>query len=144
MDAQLDYKSLGEILKKARIDADYTQAQVAALLHVTPQNISSWERGKSKMDIENYIRLCHFYNIDLLSPIIDSSDSDRLLRFPILAEECEINSRTITVNQQEQDLVSDYRKLDEQGKEYIRHTMAITLRAHSEKNNAASYLETAN
>ena len=143
MEMQLDYKALGAILRQARIDADYTQASVASFLGVTPQNISSWERGKSKMNIEHYICLCHFYGIDILDPILSSSAHDHLLHFPIYGEEIEMNSRTITVNEQEQDLIADYRRLNSEGKEYIRHTMRITLNSYSENNNATSDAEVA-
>ena len=38
-------------------------------------------------------------------------------------------------------LVSDYRELNSEGKEYIRHTMALTLNAHSGKDGVVSDLE---
>lgn len=71
-----DYVKLGAILKEAREAASpkITQKSVADMLHVTAANVSSWEHGKSRIDIESYIRLCHLYGIDAVSPLAESSD----------------------------------------------------------------------
>ncbi|MCD8087566.1 MAG: hypothetical protein LUE22_03120 [Oscillospiraceae bacterium] len=43
----------------------------------------------------------------------------------------------------EQTLITDYRRLTPPGKEYVQQSLALALRSYSEKNNAVSDLETA-
>lgn len=69
----MDYKTLGSILKEARINSKLKQSEVAEILNVTFQNISSWELGKSKIDIETLIKLCNMYKIDFSSVIKQSN-----------------------------------------------------------------------
>lgn len=52
-------------------------------------------------------------------------------------------SDSIILTQEEQKLVMDFRSLDVDGKEFILHAMAMTLSAHSGKNNAAPDVEAA-
>ncbi len=70
----MNYSVLGEILKNARVKAKYTQPEIAAKFGVTFQNVSSWERGRSKIDIDTYIKLCQLYSIDLVYPLSVASD----------------------------------------------------------------------
>lgn len=65
----MNYEILGNILKEARSNAKYTQPDIASKLGVTFQNVSSWERGKSKIDIDTLIRLCNLYNIDFVEAL---------------------------------------------------------------------------
>lgn len=65
----MDYIKLGQILRSARESAGYTQADIAVSLGVTPQNISSWERGKSKIDIDTFEYLCQKYNVSFVDTL---------------------------------------------------------------------------
>jgi transcriptional regulator with XRE-family HTH domain len=38
---------VGELLKKARVDASYEQAEIAALLGIARNTVSNYERGRS-------------------------------------------------------------------------------------------------
>lgn len=62
----MDYILLGTMIKEARCNAGFTQNDIATLLMVTFQNVSSWERGKSKIDIDTLIKICQLYKIDVL------------------------------------------------------------------------------
>ncbi len=126
----MDFTKLGGILQDARKNAHYTQADVASLLGLTPQNVSSWERGKSKIDIEDFIKLCHLYGISYVELIVQCSAPQYDAEIPGLAED-------------EQTLITDYRRLTPPGKEYVQQSLALALRSYSEKNNAVSDLETA-
>lgn len=82
----MNFELLGILIKEARILAGFTQADIAKKLGITSQNVSSWERGKSKIDIDSLISLCDIYNIDFIhlinqvqnkkasEPIADSED----------------------------------------------------------------------
>lgn len=60
----MNYKLLGQILQDARCKIGLKQSDVASKLNCTAANISSWERGKSKVDIDSFFSLCQLYNID--------------------------------------------------------------------------------
>lgn len=70
----MDYITLGKILRDARVTIGLTQSDVAKRVGVTFQNISSWERGKSKIDIESLSTLCNLYDISLTG-ILTISDN---------------------------------------------------------------------
>ncbi len=44
-------KNIGEIIKEKRLRRNLTQAELATLLHITPQAVSRWEMGVSFPDI---------------------------------------------------------------------------------------------
>lgn len=68
----LDYKVLGAKLKQARADAGYSQNDVAQWFGITYQNVSSWERGASKVDIDSLLFMCEKYDIDFSSLLQES------------------------------------------------------------------------
>lgn len=69
----MNFIVLGNILRESRKKAGYTQQEVADLFNMTFSNVSSWERGKSKIDIESYLRLCNFYGIEAIEPLIEAT-----------------------------------------------------------------------
>ncbi len=71
----MDYKKLGSILREARISTDIGQQQAAEKVNKTRQNISSWELGKSKIDIESLNILCKFYNISFIDTLKQVDDN---------------------------------------------------------------------
>lgn len=83
----MDYTKLGKIMQTARKQKGYTQLVVSSLLGVTPQNISSWELGKSKMDIDAYIKLCNLYDLDFVDSIMQCSDDPCMPHFPVTFDE---------------------------------------------------------
>lgn len=56
----MDYR---ERLKSIREDRDYTQAQIAKLLHKSQQGYSHIETGRAELKIEDLIVLCEFYQL---------------------------------------------------------------------------------
>ena len=50
-------------LAAARVNAGDTQAEVAKILHKTPQTIVNWENGKSPIDTANFVFLCELYKV---------------------------------------------------------------------------------
>ena len=50
-------------LAAARVNAGMTQAEVAKILHKTPQTIVNWENGRSLIDMAKFTVLCELYKI---------------------------------------------------------------------------------
>jgi len=65
----MDYIYLGKILQEARNALGLKQSEIADKLGCTSANISSWERGKSKIDIDSFASLCKIYNIDFANTL---------------------------------------------------------------------------
>ena len=61
----LDITQLGERIRLYRKQKNLTQAELADLLHVTFQAISSWECGNTLPDIENLCRLSGFFCVSI-------------------------------------------------------------------------------
>lgn len=50
-------------MKQARINAGYTQQQIAEITGITQSNIAKYETGKLEPDIEKLATLLQFYNV---------------------------------------------------------------------------------
>lgn len=61
----MSYENLGKIIGEARKSKGFTQSGIAEMLKVTAQNVSSWERGKSKIDVDNLVFLCELYGLNV-------------------------------------------------------------------------------
>ncbi len=51
-------------LKAARVNAGFTQSEVAKKLKKNKQTIVNWENGKTEIDIGNFLTLCQLYKVD--------------------------------------------------------------------------------
>lgn len=105
----MNYKKLGFTLKNARIAANLSQAQVSEYINKTSQNISSWERGKSKIDIDSFERLCHLYHISFSNTLKEISE-DESGQYSRMSDE---------------DAIHLYQGLDLPSKEFIKHALYI-------------------
>ncbi|MCC5889858.1 MAG: helix-turn-helix transcriptional regulator [Alkalibacterium sp.] len=56
---------LGKKLKEKRLEADYTQKELADILHVSRQTISSWEVGRTFPDLMTLVTLSELYDVPL-------------------------------------------------------------------------------
>lgn len=52
-------------LKKARLEAGYTQQQIADFLNLNRENLSRYETGKLEPNIEILGSLCDFYEVSM-------------------------------------------------------------------------------
>lgn len=52
-------------LKAAREKKNLKQEDVAAYLGVTPQKVSSFETGRTRVDIDTLAKLCELYDVDM-------------------------------------------------------------------------------
>ena len=50
-------------LKNLRIDHDKSQAQIAALLGTSKNQVGKYERGEQEMPIKHLIALCNYYKV---------------------------------------------------------------------------------
>ena len=65
---------IGDQLKKARLDKNMTQEEVAGKIFVSRQSISNWENNKTYPDIGNVIALSDLYGISL-DELLKGSDN---------------------------------------------------------------------
>lgn len=56
----------GKRLKKARIDARYSQQQVADLLEVDRSTIGKWERGTPTPSVDDYLKMAELYSVNAI------------------------------------------------------------------------------
>ncbi|MBQ8401926.1 MAG: helix-turn-helix transcriptional regulator [Clostridia bacterium] len=66
--------TLHQRMRDLRIDNNLSQADIAAFLNTTPQQISKWENGKQMMGVDKYVKLAVYYNVsvDYLLGLIDT------------------------------------------------------------------------
>ena len=82
-------KEIGKRMKTARENAGLTQDDAAKVINSTFQKISSFETGRTRVDIETLIKLCNLYktNADYIlnpelnktSPLLELSVSEQHL-----------------------------------------------------------------
>lgn len=70
-----DYDNLGPKIKKLRVEMDFTQAQVAEALDVTPGYISNVENNRTAMSLRILIYYAQLMGISLDS-LVGHIDSD--------------------------------------------------------------------
>ena len=111
----MNYKKLGMTLRNARIAARLSQVQVSEYINKTSQNISSWELGKSKIDIDSFEKLCRLYKIpfaETLKDVADGSDAE----YGLLSDN---------------DVIRIYKQLDVSSKFLVKHTIhALYRKSH--------------
>ncbi|AAK79526.1 transcriptional regulator with XRE-family HTH domain [Clostridium acetobutylicum] len=94
---------IGRKLKAARENANLKQSDVAKIIGSTFQKISSFETGRTRVDLETLIRLCEIYNVD--ADYILSTDKK--------------NSNNLTLKPEESNLIVKFRQLPDSVKEDI-------------------------
>ncbi|MDU6306665.1 helix-turn-helix domain-containing protein [Faecalispora jeddahensis] len=107
----MDYEVLGQFLKNCRTQLSITQQEVALKLGVTFQNVSSWERGKSKIDIDTLVRLCNIYEVNFIDALNKANENEN--------SPAPANAETGELNKQEQTLIHNYRALNDEGQEKL-------------------------
>lgn len=55
--------SFGKNLKELRLAENLTQKQVATAINITYQSYQAYEAGISMPTLENFLKLCNFFNI---------------------------------------------------------------------------------
>lgn len=107
-------------LRKAR---GWKQDDLARELQTSRQAVGNYETGFRSPDVETILRLC-----DILG-----CSADYLLGHSDLPDP--------QLTSDEADLVQRYRDLSAEGREYVRHSIALASLAHSGKNRDVSDVE---
>lgn len=96
-------KEFSNKLKLLRKNAGYTQKQVYEHFNIPQSTFSSWEVGKSEPSGDMLIKLCEFYNCDMMR------------------EFSELDKNKLCLSDLE--LIEKYRDLDEHGKRMVDFTL---------------------
>lgn len=113
-----DYTHLGDLLKEARETANMKQSEVAELIGCTASNVSSWERAKSKIDIESLVLLCNIYEInfsELMNKVHTKQSSD--------------------FTNTEKKIIKKYRTLDNYGQEAVDKILDVEYKRCTNQDN---------
>lgn len=87
----IDYKIIGERITKYRKASNITQETLAEYLDVSTAFISKIERGRTHLNLERLMQICHFLNIspaELLNDSDSSSESYMNPEFSALLNQC--------------------------------------------------------
>ena len=104
-------------LKAIRINKGKRQADIAEYLHISRAAYTNIENGNRDPDTRTLLALADFYDVTL-DELFGRAPSK-----PPASAEAE------TLTQDEQNLLADYRSLNEQGREYIRQTLYMAVSA---------------
>lgn len=69
---ELDYKKLGERIRKYRISAHMTQEQLAETVNVVPSSISRIETNANSCSLSLLVKIASALNVDLDALVCDS------------------------------------------------------------------------
>lgn len=112
-------------IKELRQSNGWLQADLARKLNIGKNTVSRYETEQRQLDPETICALCEIFGCT----------ADYLLG------RSEVRSFELTPDEAE--LLRGYRALSPEGREFIRHSMALAALGHGEKNRAASDLEAA-
>ncbi len=112
-------------IKDLRIKNGWRQEDLAARLHTRQQTVGNYETGYRSLDVDTIHKLCDIFGCS----------ADYLLGFP--------ERGAAPLPEDEAALLEGYRALSPEGKEYVRHSLALAALAHAGKNGAVPDLETA-
>lgn len=121
-----------ERLKEAMGSMPVTE--LASILEISKQSVSAYINGKRKpkrIVVSEIARVLHVDPAWLLGYDVD--------KIPIASNQPPV----VQLNETEERLLSDFRKLNSDGKQYILQTMAMAIATYSGKNNAVSDVEAA-
>lgn len=72
MTEELDYKALGQRIKKYRLQKHYTQEKLAELANCAVSSVSHAERGTSQPSLPLLVRFCNILDITVDQFLCDS------------------------------------------------------------------------
>ena len=112
-------------IKELRQSNGWLQADLARKLNIGKNTVSRYETEQRQLDPETICALCEIFGCT----------ADYLLG--------RSQVRSFDLTPDEAELLRGYRALSPEGREFIRHSMALAALGHGEKNRAASDLEAA-
>jgi transcriptional regulator with XRE-family HTH domain len=72
-DISIDYTAMGNRMRTARKEKGYTQEKLAELIGVTTGHVGSIERGKAKIGLETFVRICRVLGVTPDQLLFDSA-----------------------------------------------------------------------
>lgn len=99
-----------ELMRKARETKGMKQTEVAELMGVTGAAISSWEKGKTDIDIDSFITYCQICEVSYLE-ILNQAYGDPT------------KMQNFRCTEQEIDLLKKYRSLDARGQRVVQRVL---------------------
>lgn len=106
-------------LKQCRLQHDFSQKYVAMTIGVSKPIVSQWEAGVKRPSIENLISLAALYETTI-DYLVGNSDADGIPK-----------PSADALNMDERQLISAYRTLTAQGREYIRQQIYVATKLYS-------------
>ena len=106
--------------KESRQFAGYSQAKLAAALHVSQQSLSDYENGKTNPDLETLVKMAEILNVSV----------DYLLgRTDDLGTPIGISPSSFSTSPSEQELILKFRKISPESQETILRVLETALQA---------------
>ena len=96
--SNIDYISIGNRIKQARLDKDLTQSNLAEILSVSPEYVSKMERASSKPSLTTLSEIATILGTSLtylLEGAIRNSDNYKLEEFTQLIKELSPEKRKL-------------------------------------------------
>lgn len=112
-------------IKELRARMGWRQDELAKKLSKSRQAVGNYETGTRGLDEETIHQCCEIFGVT----------ADYLL--------CLSSVPSLDVSEEEYELLAEYRELSAEGREYVRHSLALARLAHGEKNRAVPDVETA-
>lgn len=110
-------------LKEFRKARQLTTRQVGDMIGKSDRTISAWENGRGQPDADNLLALCKIYGISNLSELVGDE------------------VKSVSLSQDEAQLLSYYRELNTQGKQYIMQTIEMAKQVYKKINGNFSNME---
>lgn len=89
----MDSQHIGALIARLRREQNMTQAQLAQMLHVSPQAVSKWEREKGAPDVALLQKLAEIFGVSMarllggdLTPNAPEVGNMRQLKFYVCPE----------------------------------------------------------
>lgn len=119
--------SFTERLKTLRKQKNFSQQELADKIQVTKQTVSQYERGIRKPDYNTLLFLCDLFNVSADYLLGKADVTIRLLNEKELAKLSDQND----ITESEQELIDNYRLLNNDGKKIIHMQMNMMLKEKS-------------
>lgn len=76
---EINYKRLGESIKRKRKKTGLTQEEIAEKVNLSPTHISNIETGKTKVSLQALIAICNVLNCLVDELLLESVDESRYI-----------------------------------------------------------------
>lgn len=123
----------GELLKALREEQNYTQPELASLLHISPSSVAMYETNKREPSDKLKIELANFFNVSV-DYLIGKSDKrlDESVKSFVEAMDAVDNSYGKLLSE-DVPFYEGYKNLNEKNKQILKDTLEVFLRSQGGK-----------